>query len=268
MHKKGQPGCPCCEAEGPTPCPTFSVNTTTLHCNSVDTIPGALIEVFVDGVLYASDTIPSFLVFGFTYTNLPIAPGGSTIDVVCSADRWATQTVSFFQSCPGSPTSRGVLFNMLPASGYHCVPCCYPQPTSLTFTDPDGSVSLTWNATVGLWVSACTARTWRVGTILQGNPVTCVSLTPPQAVNVFFASNGCGVGVRYPLCSAVPFNQPSTRVCPAGLWTTWPAGFGLIQLGGPDTSLEYPCVPLSFAWSISGTVSLYGTGTHNFTLSE
>lgn len=262
---RNAPGC-CCEEIVP-PCRTRGFNVFAQHCAGISLVYGALIEVRVDDVLVASAYTADFL-FGLAFRDLPIKTEGSHVDITVIANRWQTQTQSYDLACVSNLGNINVQFNMIPASGYHCCPCFWPQPPSLTFTDPQGSVALTYNTGLGIWISPCTSRIAQLGFVRDALtlPKTCAFLSGPQPVNVFFISNGCGASVYYPICSS--FHNSLSNDLSVAHWTDWPGGFVLDGLGTPDTASEYPGIPLSLAWSISGSHFLYGTGTHNFTLTE
>lgn len=232
--------------------PTKTISPTNANCGSLSfsfasgaavtvtgcngPLQGASVSVVGPGGETGSGTTDATGLASITITP-PITNITGTFSATVSKSRFVTQSTSAAVCVTATAA-------LVPASGYACIcDCPDPAPTTLTFTDPIGAATLTYDA----------ANNWWKGTMVRSFPTTydnsAGACDTPQAADLTMAVyfSGCTLNILVGLCSRVGSGVPC-RTCTTPTNTT----LGLLSFV-PQNHASITCPP-AFDWVLNYTM--------------
>lgn len=220
--------------------------TGTIGGCAGQTITGATVNALASGVVVATTTSGAGGTFSFT------APTSTDHVQIIDSPRFATHLTTCTVTS-GMTTALGGI-SLSPASGYVCTTitgCAFPLATTLHLTDPNATITLTYDPTFGWWWGCYT----RVG--VSGEILPSCSASPVTTTVVYVLSaNGLGLSAWFPTCQFPgPTHKPTqAATCPANGNPPFSTSSGLIAA----TSQSFVCPP---TFSHTSTMNLVGGGT-------
>jgi hypothetical protein len=285
MAKKNQPGCCGCGG-GACASPTFTGSVTACFSLSAAGVTIEAHDATSGGTLLGSTTTDSS--GNYTLTGLTGQIVGNAIVLVFKfGARFTTTTTSLAYtagtpstgqwSC-GASTSTGSRTMGSAASGYHCYPgCAIPLPDTLSYTDANGTVTMTYSA--GSW-KACSTKT-SMTTVVTSVPASCAPTTGTASVPYYITLSDTSTGqLEHDWCQYTYFGGTNTYTsdgtgnnasCSTSTGMNCPvrSGCTATSTGIATVTPTKVCPPsLSLSGTIGDGASSPNPGNGSFTITE